>query len=153
MTKNTVEFEYINFKNLNINDLYSILMLRSEIFVVEQNCIYLDIDGKDQEAIHIFAKINQEIVCYARVFDEGKKYHNYTSIGRVVVRESKRGTELGHLLLKNCIHYINQNFKHFPIKIAAQEHLEKFYNKHGFQKTGNHYLDDGIWHIDMVKKD
>lgn len=151
MTNNTLKFEYYSFNQLTINDLYSILKLRSEIFVVEQNCIYLDIDGYDTDAIHIFAKINQEIVCYARLFEEGKKYQNYNSIGRVVVQEKQRGTELGHVLLEKCIQYSNQNFKKVPIKIAAQEHLEKFYNKHGFEKIGNHYLDDGIWHIDMIK--
>jgi ElaA protein len=132
--------------------LYELLQLRSDIFVVEQECIFLDLDGKDQEAHHIIGTINNKIVAYTRLFDKDTMYPGYASIGRVAVHQNFRDQKLGHVLMQKSIEILYNLYGNLSIKIGAQEHLEKFYNHHGFQKIDQRYLEDGIWHIYMIKK-
>ena len=139
------------FSELNIDELYQILRLRTEVFVVEQNCVYQDLDNKDQKASHIYYKENDEIVAYTRIFKSGDYYKN-PSIGRVVVSKKKRGKELGKKIMISSIEYIKKNLKCDKIELSAQKYLDKFYKDLGFQKTGKDYLEDGIPHQRMIKE-
>lgn len=138
------------FTELSIEDLYQILQLRSEVFVVEQDCVYQDIDGKDSKALHVIGYKNNSIVAYTRIFKPGD-YFEEASIGRVVVRKSERKYKYGYLIMEKSIHAIETIFKKTTIKISAQEYLISFYTKLGFKKIGDLYLEDGIPHTAMVK--
>ena len=137
------------FSELSIEELYQILRLRSEVFVVEQNCVYQDLDNKDQISVHIFIKEKNEIVAYTRIFKSGDYYKN-PSIGRVVVSKKKRGKELGKKIMIYSIEYIKNNLKGKKIELSAQKYLDKFYKDLGFYKTGEDYLEDGIPHQKML---
>ena len=139
------------FKELSLEELYQILRLRSEVFVVEQDCVYQDLDNKDQKALHLFLKDNNEIIAYTRLFDTGL-YFNTPSIGRVVVKKTHRKGGIGHYLLKESIDAIYINFSNSTITISAQTYLRNYYESHGFKKTGEEYLEDGIPHIKMIKE-
>jgi ElaA protein len=138
------------FNELSTQELYSILQLRSEVFVVEQNCVYQDIDGKDQKALHLFAEINKITVAYARLFKPNDYFEN-ASIGRVIVKLSHRHLKLGHELMREAIAGIFTHFGETQITISAQLYLQKFYESHGFVTTSNVYLEDDIEHIEMKK--
>ena len=140
-----------HFHELTIQELYNILQLRSEVFVVEQDCIYQDIDGKDQKAVHIFIRENKDVLAYSRVFNEGEYFEN-PSIGRVVVKKEKRGTELGKKIMVEGAKYIKETFTNKKIEISAQKYLKDFYSELGYEFTGNEYLEDGIPHIRMIKQ-
>ena len=139
------------FHQLTTQELYNILQLRSEVFVVEQKCIYQDIDGKDQKAVHIFIKENKDVLAYSRIFDE-REYFENPSIGRVVVKKGKRGIELGKKIMLEGAKYIKETFTNKKIEISAQKYLKDFYNDLGYKFTGNEYLEDGIPHIRMIKQ-
>ena len=137
-----------SFSDLTKEELYNILSLRSEVFIVEQNCVYQDIDQKDQLALHVFLKNNQ-IIAYTRIF-KPNDYFKYSSIGRVVVLK-ERGSKIGRQIMKFSIKKIEEIFNETKIKISAQKHLINFYEKLGFLVIGDEYLEDGIPHIAMVK--
>lgn len=139
-----------NFFDLTITELYQILQLRSEVFVVEQDCVYQDIDFKDQKALHILGVKNDTIIAYTRIFKPGHYFEN-ASIGRVVVKESERKFGYGHELMNVSIQAIETEFKVQKITISAQLYLKKFYESHGFIQIGETYLEDGIPHIRMDK--
>ena len=145
-----IVFKCKSFNSLNLDELLSILALRSEVFVVEQNCVYQDIDGEDKKALHIIGYLNEEIVAYARIFDKGDIYPEHCSIGRIATPFSERGKKYGHQLVAFSIKQCNKIFNSRAIKISAQAHLEKFYGHHGFYASGETYLEDGIPHIGML---
>jgi len=140
-----------SFDALTTDELYSILRLRSEIFVVEQNCVYQDMDNKDQLAFHFFCIKNNTIIAYTRLFKPGD-YYAEAAIGRVVVSKFERGYGLGHELIKHSIIKTKELFGKTPIKIGAQTYLKSFYESHGFKKISEEYLEDGIPHIHMLLK-
>ena len=137
------------FSELDTEDLYQILRIRSEVFVVEQDCVYQDIDNKDQKAIHLYYKENNEIVAYTRIFKAGDYYEN-PCIGRVVVSKKNRGKDLGKKIMIDSMEYIKQNIKGEKIELSAQKYLDKFYKDLGFYKIGEDYLEDGIPHQRMI---
>ena len=137
------------FSELTTEELYQILRLRSEVFVVEQDCIYQDLDNKDQKAIHLYFKENDEILAYTRIFKAGYYYEN-PSIGRVVVSKKNRGKDFGKKIMIDSIEYIKQNIKGKKIELSAQKYLDKFYKDLNFYKTGDDYLEDGIPHQRML---
>lgn len=139
-----------SFQKLTTNELYAILQLRSEVFVVEQNCVYQDIDYKDQKALHILAYKNSKLVAYTRIF-KPSDYFLEASIGRVVVKEDQRKFGYGHEIMRTSIKTIEEQFKTKIIKISAQLYLKQFYESHGFLQKGESYLEDGIPHIAMLK--
>lgn len=143
-------FQTLNFFSLNTQQLYDILQLRSEVFVVEQDCVYQDIDGNDQIALHVVAYENNTLVAYARIFPP-HTYFKELSIGRIIVKESHRGKALGHKLIAFSLDFISKQFKPQTIKLSAQEHLKSFYEYHGFQQQGVGYLEDGIPHVAMYR--
>jgi len=136
------------FDELSTKELYQILRLRSEVFVVEQNCVYQDIDNKDQKAVHLFGEFEGEIIAYSRLFKPGA-YFEFSSIGRVVVAEKYRNKNFGHELIDQSILEIKNHFKEDNITISAQLYLKKFYQIHGFINTSEEYLEDDIPHIEM----
>ena len=137
-----------SFSELDIQELYQILRLRAEVFVVEQGCVYQDMDNKDQNAIHLFYKEKNRTIAYTRIFKQGEYYDN-PSIGRVVVKEKNRGKELGKKIMTSSIDYIKKNFQGKKIELSAQKYLEKFYKDLGFYVKGEEYLEDGIPHQRM----
>lgn len=145
-----LEISIKTFRQLSLDELYYMLQLRSEVFVVEQDCVYQDVDGKDQKAIHIIGKKGGKIIGYTRVFKPGD-YFKEASIGRVVISEKKRHLNYGNELMKASIKAIEEVYNTKEIKISAQKYLEKFYNNLGFKTIGDSYLEDGIPHIAMVK--
>ena len=136
------------FDNLSNTEIYKILRLRSEVFVVEQECIYQDIDNKDKKAVHIFLKEKNEIIAYSRVFKE-KEYFENPSIGRVVVANKRRMYGVGKKIMNISIDYIKKNIKAKSIEISAQKYLKKFYSNLGFIQQGEEYLEDNIPHLRM----
>lgn len=139
------------FEALTVHELYDILKLRSEIFVVEQNCVYLDLDGKDKLALHLFAEYDGKVVAHARLFKQGISFDN-SSIGRVVVDANYRDKKWGHDLMKEAIAGISLYFGESAITIGAQLYLKKFYESHGFVQTSEMYLEDDIPHIEMKRE-
>ena len=143
-----LKFEIKRFNELSTQELYSVLQLRSEVFVVEQNCVYQDIDGKDAKAIHLLGSFNGEIVAYVRIFKPGD-YFEQASIGRVVVKQIYRDRKLGYELMKEAIQATQTVFNETKITISAQLYLKKFYENLGFIQTSEMYLEDDIPHIEM----
>jgi len=138
------------FEQLSLEELYSLLQLRSEVFVVEQDCVYQDNDSKDQSALHIIGKNKNKIIAYTRVF-KGGDYFKEASIGRVVVSLKERHLNYGQQIMEASIVAIKNNYQTTEIKISAQKYLEKFYNNLGFNTLGEPYSEDGIPHIGMLK--
>jgi len=146
-----ITFTVKHFKDFTIDQLYQVLQLRSEVFVVEQNCVYQDIDGKDQKALHVLGYKNNKLVAYTRIFKSGD-YFEEASIGRVVVIDSERKYGYGYDVMETTVATIYEELGKQDIRISAQTYLIDFYNKLGFQETGKIYLEDGIPHINMVKR-
>lgn len=139
-----------SFEELTPQELYRVLQLRSEIFVVEQNCVYQDMDDKDQKAFHVLGMKNGNIVAYTRIFKQGD-YFEYASIGRVMVSQKERQHKYGYDIMNTSIEAVNDYFNATKIKIGAQCYLKKFYNNLGFKEVGEEYLEDGIPHIHMIR--
>jgi ElaA protein len=146
-----IQWKIKSFENLSVHELYDIMRLRSEIFVVEQNCVYLDLDGKDKVALHLYGEFEGKIVAYSRLFKAGISFEN-ASIGRVVVDANYRDRKWGHDLMREAIAGIKNHFGESKITIAAQLYLKKFYESHGFVQTSEMYLEDDIPHIEMKKE-
>lgn len=137
-----------NFEELNVHKLYNILNLRADVFVVEQNTAYLDIDYKDQKALHLQRYLDEQLVAYCRLFKPGD-YFEEACIGRVVVSPKHRMGGLGHQLMDKAIELEKTLLNETQITISAQLYLRKFYESHGFIKTSEIYQEDGIPHIQM----
>ncbi|MBT8185131.1 MAG: GNAT family N-acetyltransferase [Eudoraea sp.] len=145
-----MKVEVKDFKELTTEELYKILQLRAEVFVVEQNCAYQDLDGKDGKALHIIGTKDKEVVAYTRVFAPGDN-HDQASIGRVVVKNDQRTYGYGRQIMLASIRAIQENFQTSKIQLSAQSYLRKFYNDLDFSEVGEEYLEDGIPHILMEK--
>ena len=139
------------FDQLTTTEIYDILQLRTEIFVVEQDCVYQDIDGKDQIALHVLGLKENKLIAYTRCF-KPSDYFQEASIGRVVVAKSQRKYNYGNKIMVASIEAIKKHYSTTTIKISAQCYLNKFYSNLGFNDVGNEYLEDGIPHIAMIKE-
>lgn len=146
-----IQWKIKSFEDLSVHELYDMLRLRSEIFVVEQNCVYLDLDGKDKVALHLLGEFEGKIVACSRLFKPGISFEN-ASIGRVVVDAHYRERKWGHHLMRESIAGIENHFGERKITIGAQLYLKKFYETHGFMQTSEMYLEDDIPHIEMKKE-
>jgi ElaA protein len=144
-----IQFKIKAFNELTLTELYGLLKLRSTVFVVEQNCVYQDIDNKDQKALHVIGEFDNKIVAYSRLFKPGD-YFDLACIGRVVIKEDYRDKKWGHLLVQEGIKAISKHYSENRIKISAQLYLKKFYETNGFVAQGEVYLEDDIEHIEMV---
>ncbi|MCC8175154.1 MAG: GNAT family N-acetyltransferase [Bacteroidales bacterium] len=148
-----IEWDYKTYDELTKEELYAILRLRAEIFIVEQNCVYLDLDGNDRNCWHLMGRDGSRLVAYMRIVPLGVESDTEGSIGRIVVAKDKRGTGLGHELVDRGIELYNRlvGAEH-PIFIHAQSQLEKFYNRHGFVAVSDPYMFEGLPHTNMIKK-
>ena len=134
---------------LRINELYELLKLRASVFVVEQDCPYLDLDGKDSLATHILGYGENKLIAYSRIFRPGALEKKEVRIGRIVVKKQSRGKGLGKELVQKSIAFCQEHFGNQTTKISAQVYLKKFYNQCGFIEKGEIYLEDGIPHCAM----
>ena len=139
------------FEELTTTELYEILRVRSEVFVVEQTCIYQDLDLKDKKAYHLFCEDNDEIVAYLRILDKNVSYSEI-SIGRVLVTEMNRGKGLAREMMQKAISFVEEELSEMQIRISAQLYLKQFYESLGFLITSEVYLEDDIEHIEMVRR-
>ncbi len=146
-----LKFKIKRFNELSLSELYELLKLRSEVFVVEQNCVYLDVDGKDDKAIHLLGTLDDELVAYVRIFKPGD-YFDEASIGRVLVKQIYRDRKWGYDLMHEAIRVIKAELNETNITISAQCYLQKFYENVGFIQTSEIYLEDDIPHIEMKRK-
>ncbi|HFR3264044.1 TPA: GNAT family N-acetyltransferase [Streptococcus suis] len=144
-----MQWEIKAFDQLSLQELYTILTLRTDVFVVEQACPYPEIDGKDPSCLHLLGTDNGELVAYLRILPAGLSYDK-VSIGRVVIKPSHRGKGLGRSMMEQAIAYITTEWKESQIKIGAQAYLEKFYQSLGFEPISEVYLEDDIPHLDML---
>jgi len=146
----TIEWKIRRFEALSVKEMYSLLQLRSKVFIVEQNCIYQDVDGKDYKALHLIGEYDGKIVAYARLFKSGDYFEN-ASIGRVVIDSDYRDKKWGYDLMREAITGIQHHFGETKITISAQLYLQHFYENNGFVKTSEMYLEDDIPHIEMKR--
>jgi len=147
-----VIWHYKLFDELTAKELYQIIQLRNEVFVIEQDCIYQDADGKDLKCGHLWATINEKVVAYSRIVPKGISYDNEPSIGRVVSSDKIRGMGLGKLLIAYSIQTIENRLFTSSIRISAQLYLKAFYESFGFEQVSEEYLEDDIPHIEMLRK-
>lgn len=150
MEKTALDFKIKQYEFITRDELYDILQLRAEVFVVEQDCVYQDVDGKDHKAIHVLGYKEDKLIAYTRIFGPGD-YFNQASIGRVVVSEKERKHKYGYDLMNASIEAVKKYYDEHIIKISAQVYLKRFYNNLGFKEIGEGYLEDGIPHIGMIK--
>lgn len=140
------------FHELSASALYDVLALRSAVFVVEQSCAYLDPDGLDPKALHVYAyDTNGILKACARILPAGVSYPE-TSIGRVCIALSERGNGLGRELMRRTIAYAHEHYGEVPLRISAQEYLVDFYASFGFQTVSEAYFEDGIPHVEMYRR-
>ncbi|MEZ4910749.1 MAG: GNAT family N-acetyltransferase [Saprospiraceae bacterium] len=151
MSSNQFSLLIRTFYDLSLDELYEILRLRQEVFVVEQTCPYMDLDNKDQKSLHLLGFYGGKIVSYCRLLPEGVSYPGFTSIGRVITSKEVRGYGFGKIMLQEAIQTLNKLYPKYPIKIGAQKYLNEYYASLGFIDQGIEYLEDNIWHIIMVK--
>ena len=146
----TINWVCKKFHELTVDELYELLRLRSEVFVVEQNCVFLDMDNKDQKCDHLLGWIGEDLAASVRIVPASVSYSE-PSIGRVVTSPKYRRTGLGKLLMEEAIRITTQLHENQPIRIGAQLYLKEFYTSLGFEAEGEIYLEDGIEHIEMVR--
>jgi ElaA protein len=145
-------FEIIHFADLNTEQLYAILRLRQEVFIIEQQCNYLDCDNRDQDSYHLLGKEDGRVLAYCRLLPKGVAYPEYASIGRVLTHADVRRGGHGRPMMRSAVQYCQQLWPGDPIKIGAQSYLHDFYSGLGFVSTGEHYLEDDIPHQKMDYK-
>ncbi len=138
------------FEELSVDELYAILQLRNEVFVVEQDCVYMDTDNKDQRSYHFMGWDNAKLAAYTRIIPPGIVFPE-SSIGRVVTSPAMRKKGLGRELMERSIEQVRSMYGNSPIRIGAQVYLLSFYKSFGFNSDGNTYIEDGIEHIEMLR--
>ena len=145
-----VSWQILSWDDLSKEDFYQIAHNRAEVFVVEQECAYQDLDLKDQESYHVIGRDEEgDLVAYTRILKPGVSYHE-TSIGRVLVVEKARGLNLGKEVMKRSMDFIRNEMGQKNIRLSAQEYLMRFYEDLGYVSTGKHYLEDDIPHVEML---
>ncbi len=145
-----IEWTTKKFDDLNVHELYGILRLRNDVFVLEQNCVYQDTDNKDVESFHCQGIREGELLAYARIIPPGIVYEQ-PSIGRVVTARNARGEGLGRKLIEVSLQFIHHHYGNIPVKIGAQVYLMEFYRSLGFAQAGLVYPEDGIDHVHMIR--
>lgn len=145
-----LRWEWKPFNDLTAEEVYTVLCVRQQVFVLEQECLYLDADGKDRNSFHLMGFLGDELVAYARIVEPGISYKE-VSIGRILSSEKVRGTGAGKELMEQALSRIECHYGNVPVRISAQTYLLKFYQKFGFQSTGKEYLEDDIPHTEMLR--
>lgn len=146
-----LSWEWKRFDQLTADEVYTILCVRQQVFVLEQECLYLDADGKDRQSFHLMGFDGDELVAYARILDAGVSYPE-VSMGRILTTEKARGSGAGIELMEVGLQQIQDHYGNVPIRISAQTYLLQFYQKFGFESTGKEYLEDEIPHTEMLRK-
>lgn len=144
-----MELKIKKFDELTTKELYKILRLRSEVFVVEQNCVYQECDNKDYRAYHVYFEEGEEILAYLRILQRGVSYDEI-SIGRVVVSKSHRGKQLGRAIMVKAMEFIEDELKEDAIRLSGQVYIKEFYKSLGFKQVSEEYLEDDIPHVEML---
>jgi ElaA protein len=155
LTQQSLHWRGLPFAAMDVASLYRVLRLRAQVFVVEQTCVFQDMDGLDPACVHLLGEAPEAgkepgLLAYARLLPAGLAFAE-ASIGRVVTAPATRGSGLGHALMHQAIAQLQGLWGKQPIRIGAQAHLQAFYRQHGFEPNGDHYLEDGIDHIEMLK--
>ncbi len=152
MNDKTKQWHLKSFEELSNRELYGILQLRTEVFVVEQTCIFQDMDGKDYDNCqHVFCEIDGEIIACARIFPAGITFKE-PSVGRICTSPAHRGSGLGKELMSRSLEEMDRRFPDEPIRIGAQTYLNEFYKSFGFVNASDLYMEDGIEHVEMVRR-
>lgn len=147
----SIIWHFKKFEELTTTELYSILQLRAEVFVVEQDCPYNDVDGKDEKCGHLWAVLDDKVIACTRIVPPGVSYGE-ASIGRVASHADYRHLKLGHQLMSHSLQIIENLYSETCVRISAQYYLKKFYEKIGFGQVSEEYLEDNIPHIEMLKE-
>jgi ElaA protein len=148
-----INWSFKKFDNLTSHELYSVLQLRNEVFVVEQNCVFQDADDKDQDSHHLMGWDDETLVAYSRIVPSGIAYDSFPSIGRVVTSPKTRRSGIGKILMQQSIEELQKLFGQSSIKLGAQLYLKKFYESFGFVQSSDVYIEDGIPHIEMIRRE
>jgi ElaA protein len=148
-----INWSFKKFDDLTSHELYSVLQLRNEVFVVEQNCVFQDADNKDQDSHHLMGWDDETLVAYSRIVPSGIAYDSFPSIGRVVTSPKTRRTGIGKILMQQSIEELQKLFGQSSIKLGAQLYLKKFYESFGFVPSSDMYIEDGIPHIEMIRRE
>ena len=143
-----MDYKWKNFDELSLDDLYAILNLRQKVFIVEQDCPYIDADYTDQDAFHLLGYQGNNLIAYLRAFKPGLKYEG-SSMGRIVTEKNSRGIGLGKEIIKEGVRFLKKEYPSYEIVISAQHRLQHFYIELGFISRGDVYLEDNIDHIQM----
>jgi ElaA protein len=147
-----LNWQFKHYNDLSLNEFHDILALRIKVFVVEQNCPYQELDGKDKKCYHLICRNGKgDLVGTMRILPQGVAY-NDIGLGRVVLAEEERGEKEGHQMIEEALAFCRDEFGDVPVYLSGQKHLEAFYNKHKFKSTGKEYLEDGIPHVEMCLK-
>lgn len=145
-----LNWQFKPYSELTLNEFHDIIALRLNAFVVEQNCTYLDLDGKDKKAYHLILRDGKgDVIATARILPAGLAYEE-VAIGRVVLENEYRRNGIGKEMMERCVKFCFDEFGNSPIRISAQKHLESFYTQIGFESTGKNYLEDEIPHVEML---
>ncbi|MFT4524039.1 MAG: ElaA protein [Bacteroidia bacterium] len=145
-----VIWNWKRFEELTTSELYEFMVLRQEVFVVEQSCHYLDADGRDVNSFHLMGYQDGKMVAYARIVKPGFSYAE-VAVGRVVTAQSVRGQGIGITLMNKALGHIEEEFGKVPVRLSAQTYLLKYYEKYGFASTGKEYFEDEIPHTEMLR--
>jgi len=146
-----IEWQWSPLTDLPAHRLYAVLAARVEVFVVEQNCPYQDLDGLDLDALHLIGWSGEAVAAYLRVLDPGTRFAE-PSLGRILTTAPFRGTGAGRLLMKRALELTDGKFPMQSIRISAQAHLQRFYGSFGFVTDSDQYLEDGIPHVEMLRE-
>lgn len=146
-----MEWKIKKYNELTIEELYSILKARIEVFVVEQNCSYQDCDGKDKKAYHLFLEDNGDVIAYTRILEKGISYDE-VSIGRFLVKDKYRRKGLAKEMLKRAINFIEETLNEKSIRLSGQVYIKGLYKSFGFEEVSDIYLEDNIPHVEMLYK-
>ncbi len=151
----SLQWQCLRFIDLSVHQLYALLQMRSEVFVVEQRCVYQDMDDGDLHAMHLLGSVDGKLLACARLFQKGQTFEQgakqiEAAIGRVVTHASLRGQGAGHLLMQEALARVKAQWGAVPIRISAQAHLKDFYAQHGFAVVGEPCDEDGIPHLGML---
>lgn len=144
-----MEWSFKEYEELKLSELYDLLKLRASVFVVEQSCAYLDLDGKDPLATHLMGYQKNKLIAYSRIFAPGAFEKKYARIGRIVTQKKSRRKGIGYNLVQKSVGFCKERFGDKIIKISAQVYLKNFYNQCGFVEKGKTYMEDGIPHCAM----
>lgn len=145
-----LNWQFKHYNDLSLNEFHDIIALRIKVFVVEQNCPYQELDGRDKKAYHLICRNKEgELVGTMRILPKGVAFKEL-GFGRVVLEESARGVNEGHKMMEEAMEFCKAEFGDVPVYLSGQKYLEPFYNKHEFYSTGKEYLEDGIPHVEMA---